>query len=553
VVTRRQDELAGRRRIPLAGARGVDDQFLLHDLHRVALLHDLGAGPVQGAAGARVLVGDPSVVPSHTGTTGHTAEELVHVRLVVASPVLARDDRHGRALHGAALGHTAHVAELVHEALHTADQTVGDVGRRDRGRVRQLGLADDAALPHEDLDVAHGALVLGHVGRQVVEHAGARARQHGGLTEVETAFLGVVVVTQVDRDGALIRVDRGGDVDVHAVGEYAGNGVMLDRVVPGPGGELADLLSDAHRTVLLVRITKVADQVVAVLLAHLLETTFADTRRAHTGEVVAVPLIGHADTVLRHPDDVGDVLVVFLDLDTGPVESAFLVDVLRRRVVGARDAVATVRLMALGSREEHELAVTEDRSDIRVVGVMRVAAVWGVVEEQVPFVDTLRVRERRLHRKPHVGDMHRDARRQGDHVPVAVADRRRQVAADAHQQRPRRADHRVRHLDADAVEPAREHRHEVRLDGRSRCGIRVRCGMVNLYSRHGSGSPPRRRAPRRARARRDADRVTASRLSHFPPLERRSSRPPHARPRDCRHGRHQPCPYWMRHAQPLCR
>ena len=46
---------------------------------------------------------------------------------------------------------------------------------------------------------------------------------------------------------------------------------------------------------------------------QLLEPRLADPRRADHREVVAVPLVGHADPPPAHADDVVDVLVVALD------------------------------------------------------------------------------------------------------------------------------------------------------------------------------------------------------------------------------------------------
>ena len=77
--------------------------------------------------------GANTIVAVDARSASHAAEELVYVGLIVATPVLARDDGDGWTLHGATLGHSADVADLVHQALHAADQPVRDVRSRHRG------------------------------------------------------------------------------------------------------------------------------------------------------------------------------------------------------------------------------------------------------------------------------------------------------------------------------------------------------------------------------------------------------------------------------------
>lgn len=64
------------------------------------------------------------------------------------------------------------------------------------------------------------------------------------------------------------------------------------------------------------------------------------------------------------------------------------------------------------------------------------------------------MREARTHGEAHVRAVHGDALRERDDLAVAVADGGREVVADAHQLRTRRAHQRVRHLEPDAVKPA---------------------------------------------------------------------------------------------------
>lgn len=213
----------------------------------------------------------------------------------------------------------------------------------------------------------------------------------------------------------------------------------------------------------MIRLAEVLDLLVAVLRAERREPLLADARRADAGEVVAVPHLRHAVVHLRDLDDVGDVLVVALDLDARPVDGALLEHVARRRRVRARDGVADVRLVAFRDGEEHELAVVEDRRDVRVVRMVRIAMVRRIVEEEIALLDAVRMREARAHGEAHVRAVHGDALRERDDLAVTVADGGREVVADAHQLRTRRAHQRVRHLEPDAVQAAREDRHEIRF------------------------------------------------------------------------------------------
>ena len=105
-----------------------------------------------------------------------------------------------------------------------------------------------------------------------------------------------------------------------------------------------------------------ASGVPAELLAERQRVSRSPIRAAPSiAEVVAPPLLGHADAHLAHPDDVVDVSVVLLDLDARERSAR---PPHRRRApcpVGRRQRVAAVRLVRLGEHGEAMHAVIVER------------------------------------------------------------------------------------------------------------------------------------------------------------------------------------------------
>ncbi len=125
----------------------------------------------------------------------------------------------------------------------------------------------------------------------------------------------------------------------------------------------------------------------------------ADAGGAHHGEVVAPPLLRHADAHLAHPHHVLDVAEVALDLHCRKDQRPFLIDVARRAHVGRRDRVAAIRLMRLGQHGEMMRAgLVEHRHQQGMVGRMRAAVVGRVVQERIA---PLQLRMEPLHRGAH--------------------------------------------------------------------------------------------------------------------------------------------------------
>ncbi len=242
------------------------------------------------------------------------------------------------------------------------------------------------------------------------------------------------------------------------------DGVRLDVVLIVAFRQLLELFLHASRAILLVCLAEALDCLIPVLFAKGREPLLADARRADAREVVAIPHLRHAVVHLRDRDDVRHIFVILLDLDARPVDGTFLEHVARRRRVRARNRVADVGLMSFRHGEKHELAVVEHGRDVRVVGMMRVAVIRRIVQEQIAGLDALGMIEARTHGEAHVRTVDGDALGERDDLAVAVADGSGKVVADAHQLRARRAHQRIRHLKTDAVETARENRHQIRFN-----------------------------------------------------------------------------------------
>ena len=187
----------------------------------------------------------------------------------------------------------------------------------------------------------------------------------------------------------------------------------------------------------------------------------ADPRRAQHREIVAPPLVRHADAQAAHTHDVLDVLVVALDLHRREDQRAFLVHVARAAVIGGGDGVAAVRLMRLGDHGEAVNAVVvHHRREDGVVGGVGAAVVGRVVEVGVA---PLEVRVKRLHRLAHhVGaaqDVDRQALVDREQPVLGGHDAAGEVARAVEHARAPGAEQRVGHLGADGLHPLVDDRH----------------------------------------------------------------------------------------------
>ena len=243
----------------------------------------------------------------------------------------------------------------------------------------------------------------------------------------------------------------------------------LDRVVPLRAlelalGQRADRLDAAALRIVEPLLREVAHRVGAVLGDEGLDRAFADAGRADGGEIVAVPLLGHADAALAHADDVVDVLEVPLHLDAGEDQRPFLIDVRRLRHVGGGQAVADVGLMGLHRDGEEVLPLVEHRHQDGVVGRVRVAEVGVVVQVGIALGIVGMQVLHRLGLDVGAPDVDGEALGHGEHLVVRRDDRAGEVPRHADDGRARRQQHRVGHLAADRVHAVCHHRQQDRVD-----------------------------------------------------------------------------------------
>ena len=347
-------------------------------------LVDLDAVVVADPGIADVDDGEPAVAAGRAGAAGQPEMDLVDEAGIVAARVGARDHAAGRREDRSALGHAEAVGDLGDRALDRARDAVGEVGRGDRAAVRVARPADHAVLADQHLDPPEAAGIGRHgmIGDAVVD-ADHRGAERAGLAQVEPARLAVRVVAQVDQDPGLLGADLDRDLERDAVGH------PRKRVVAGldhraPARQPADRLDHALLGIVEPVLGVLRERVPADLLAQRQQLALADPRRAERRQVVAPPLLGHADPGHAHADDVADVPVVALDRDPGKDQRALLVDVAGVADVGGRLRVAAVGLVRLAQQPEAMHArLVDQRHDDALIGRVRVAVIGRVVEEGI--------------------------------------------------------------------------------------------------------------------------------------------------------------------------
>ena len=356
------------------------------------------------------------------------------------------------------------VAELGEGGLRHVDDHVGEVGGRDRAAVGEARNPHRAVLAQQHLDAAHGA----GVGRQVLAEAGEHAlhRRHGGrgLGQVEAGVDAVDVVAQVHRHPRLVGVDVDRHVDRDPLRHPGLDRVVRQRALELALGQRADGLDAAALGIVEPFLGEVPHRVGAVLGDEGLDRALADAGRADGGEIVAVPLLGHADAALAHADDVVDVLEIPLHLHAGEDQRAFLIDVRGLRHVGGGQAVADIGLMGLHRDGEEVLPLVEHGHQDGVIGRMRVAEIGVVVQVRIALGIVGMQVLHRLGLDVGAPDVDGEALGHGEHLIVRRDDRTREVARHADDGGPRRQQHGVGHLAADRVHAVRHHRQQNRVD-----------------------------------------------------------------------------------------
>ena len=280
---------------------------------------------------------------------------------------------------------------------------------------------------------------------------------------VEAAVDAVDIVAQVDGDPARVGVDAELDLDGDAVRQERLEGIVRALGRDLGLGQRLDRLHHAALRIVEPLVDEGLDRVLAVLGAELLQAPLGDARRAELCQEVAVPLLGHANPAPAHADHVVHHLVAPLHADAGEDQRAFLVHVLRRGVIGGRDAVADVRLMALGAGGEEVLAIDEDRHQHRVIGRVGIAEIGVVVEERVALGEIVVQFGHGPCLQVRAEDMDRQTLRRRQELVVGGADRAREIPRHGDHGRARCLEQRVRHLAHDAVEPVGEHREKDRV------------------------------------------------------------------------------------------
>ena len=271
-------------------------------------------------------------------------------------------------------------------------------------------------------------------------------------------------------------------------------------------GSLLDRLIHASLAVVEPLADDLADHVDAVVGAQLLEAPLGDARRAEAREVVAVPLVRHADAAPAHADDVVDVLVVALDAHARERERALVVDVLGARHVRRRQRVAAVGLVGLGDRREQVLARRRRRgrgSRGRPSACCRGRGRCAGTRRPRARSSCSSVMASARYCEPMMCTGRPSA--EASSSLSAVTMRAGEVARLVDDGRARGAQERVRHLAADAVEPVGDDGQQDRVERLrcSRCSLRSPLGRFELpggAARARAGSRP---APSRSPSSRD--------------------------------------------------
>ena len=264
---------------------------------------------------------------------------------------------------------------------------------------------------------------------------------------------------------------------------------MAAGVAPGSGGERADRGSRPARAIVYPGLDEGAHGVCAVLRYQRLELALADPAGAELGAVVAVPDVRRADLLQADAHDIRLVLAPLLNAHAGEVH-ALLIE--RRRIgqVGGGLRRAHVGVVRAREHPEERLAVGEDGHAERHVGMVGDAVIGAVVEEGIALLHVVEEFGDRPGRQLQRADVDRHRLLDADEPVIVGEDAAGHVARVGDDRRARGAHDGVAHLADDRFEPAREHRHQQRIEA-GRC---LYHDDPSTRSRHGN-CRPRRCAP----------------------------------------------------------
>ena len=238
---------------------------------------------------------------------------------------------------------------------------------------------------------------------------------------------------------------------------------MAAGVAPGAGGKRADRRRRPARAIVHPRLDEGAHGLDAVVRDQGLESALADPAGAYLRAVVAVPDVGRADLLQPDAHDVRLVLAPLLNPHAGEVH-ALLIERCGIGQVGGGLRRADIGVMRAREHPEERLAVGEDRHAEGHVGVVRDPVIGAVVEEGVALLHVVEELGDRPGRELQRADVDRHRLLDADQPVVVGEDAAGHIARVGDDGRARCAHHRVAHLADDRFQPAREHRHQQRVE-----------------------------------------------------------------------------------------
>ena len=132
IVLGSEHAISGGSATKAAGAAGIGLQTDRMETNRVLLLINLDAISIADSAGYRQQIRDPSVAMCGGGSSVVADEKLIHVRISVTTPIVARDYCITGSHPQSAFGHAEPITDFRKSCLSGVDQPVADVGRSNR-------------------------------------------------------------------------------------------------------------------------------------------------------------------------------------------------------------------------------------------------------------------------------------------------------------------------------------------------------------------------------------------------------------------------------------
>ena len=384
---------------------------------------------------------------------------MVDEGAAVLARVDAGDHCHRRWLCSPDLGEAESLAQVAERERDEACGQLREVGRCSGAAGRVPGDPDDAVLAQVNPEPAEAARIRWHDGAEPGKDAHHCRRSRRRLREVQSAWLAVEVVAQVDLDERLLRVD--GYRDLHRDTVWHSR----HRVVPALTDDAACWhLPDGCNHTLFAVVEPVAlvllERFHADLAEEFEQPALTDPRCAEQGEKVPVPEVGDADAGARHPEHVLTVTVVLLHLHAWEDERPFVVDVRRVGDIRCGHGVAAVGEVCFREDGVSVCAfVVEDRGDDAPVGGVGVPVVRRVVEEGVsapqPRMGLLHVRRDEVRPAHHVDWQ---ALRHREQLVAGGEDAAGEIASGVEDRRARGPQQRVHHRPGAAFEAIAQQR-----------------------------------------------------------------------------------------------